>query len=289
MPELLSICIPTFNRTAYLSDLLELLAPELAETPGAADLVRIYISDNASTDDTRELVDRFARRWPVVYNCNPVNIGADRNFAQMIARAQGAYFWLLGDDELIVRGCLARLLELLKPSAHHLVILKTVGENGAPSSSPKPEEAATFPDYASFVDHFRKTDPWALMSHSLITSMVIKRPTFDLEKSREILGTVDKNYAHMYGLVEGLSRSPQSIYLDVHPSIIIRTHRATIQGVTALEMNYLWRRYYRWLGLKFGHPDLIAYGRTLFGWRKWWRMKRQHLKAAWGRKAGKKA
>jgi len=289
MPELLSICIPTFNRSAYLNDLLEHLVPELEATPGAADLVRFYISDNASTDDTRELVSRFSLRWPIVYNCNPVNIGADRNFAQMIDKAPGTYFWLLGDDELLVRGFLAHLLEVLKPATHDLVLLGTVSQEGTPSTFVQMEKPATFPNYAAFLDYYRKTNPWEIMAHSFISSMMIKRSIFDLKKTREILGTVDRCYAHMYGLVDGLARDPGSIYLDNQASVIIRTRRATIYDVSTLEINYLWRRYYRWLGLKFGHPDLVEYGRTLFGPRKWWRMKRQHLKAALGLNPKKKA
>jgi glycosyltransferase involved in cell wall biosynthesis len=272
VPELLSICIPTFDRATYLNELLDLLVPELLET-----------------DNTRNVVGRFDERWPIVYNCNSVNIGPDRNFAQMINRVEGAYFWLIGDDELVARGFLAHLLDLLRPKTHHLMLLEPVMQDGQPASFSKLQEPTVFSDYAAFVDHFQKANPWALMAHSLITSMVIKRSIFNLKITHQVLDTIDRSYAHMYGLVEGLTQDPGSIYINVRPSIIIRTHRAKVREVSSLEINYLWRRYYRWLGLKFGHRGLIAYGKTHFGWRKWWRMKRQGLKRTLGLTKKKKA
>ena len=45
---LLTIAIPTYNRSEDLAGLLEVLEPQLAEFPQ----VEVLVSDNASTDDT---------------------------------------------------------------------------------------------------------------------------------------------------------------------------------------------------------------------------------------------
>ncbi len=47
MPELLSICIPTYNRATYLADLLASLERALGRAGAAAGDIRIYVSDNA--------------------------------------------------------------------------------------------------------------------------------------------------------------------------------------------------------------------------------------------------
>jgi glycosyltransferase involved in cell wall biosynthesis len=270
MPELLSICIPTFNREAYLRDLVEGLIDELGRIPQATQLVKLYVSDNASTDGTRDLVGQFFVRWPITYHRNSVNIGADGNFLQLIAAAQGTYFWLVGDDELVKPGFLDRVLAILKPELYHLVLLGAVDQDGGPCEFSNAGRPTAFADYHAFVEYFSKADPWKLIGHSLITTMVAKRAIFDLQMARSVLMTVDKNYAHMYGLVEGLSRHRGSIYYDTHPSIIVRNRRATVRDISGVEFNYLWKRYYRWLGNKFGHPELVVYGRKLFNWRRHW-------------------
>ncbi len=61
---LLSVCIPTYNGARRIESALYALAPQIAELEGAAELV---VSDNCSTDDTREVVER-ARRRSAVYD-----------------------------------------------------------------------------------------------------------------------------------------------------------------------------------------------------------------------------
>jgi glycosyltransferase involved in cell wall biosynthesis len=267
MSELLSICIPTYNRSNYLHDLLEGLVSELQKSPTAASEVRVYISDNASTDSTEKAVSSFFDRWPILYHQNRVNIGGDRNFARMIGRAKGTYFWLLGDDECLVPGCLEPLLNLLRTQAYHLILLQAIKEDGKSYDYEVPLQPTYFPTYRDFADFFRKAYPWKLMVHSFISMMVIKSTIYDKKMARRVLKTVDRNYSHMYGVVEGLSRHPGGIYLQSLPTICIRDNRALVD-TSVLQLIYLWSRYYRWLGIKFGYPDLIAYGRRLFGWRK---------------------
>ncbi len=281
MPELLSICIPTFNRAAYLRDLLDGLVPELEQTEGAATWVRLYISDNASTDETPEVIASFSRRWPLVCNRNPVNIGADRNFRQMIERANGDYFWLLGDDERVAPGFLGPLLARLKSQDDYLLILDGLGKNRAANAAPK--NPATFSSYAALVAHYSRSDPWQLVEHSLISALIVKRDVFDLETNRKILETHDRNYAHMHGLVEGLVRKPGPVHFHQVPTLHIRDQRAE-PPLTYLQFRQLWGRYYRWLGRRFGHPELSAYARKQFSWRTWIRLRIQRLKRALGEK-----
>ncbi|WP_333693851.1 glycosyltransferase, partial [Phaeobacter italicus] len=49
----LSICIPTFNRASYLRTLLASLAEDLHQLPWP---VEVIVSDNASPDETAEVV-----------------------------------------------------------------------------------------------------------------------------------------------------------------------------------------------------------------------------------------
>ena len=61
---LLSICIPTYNRAECLEDCLRSLE---RATQGLIDRVQIVISDNASTDHTPEVVQKWAAVLPIRY------------------------------------------------------------------------------------------------------------------------------------------------------------------------------------------------------------------------------
>lgn len=104
----LSICIPTYKRSACLAELLDsILTQNLAE-------IEVVISDDASPDDTetvaRSYADRFAR---FTYIRQPENIGLDRNFLAVGAAATGEYIWLMGDDDRLEVGGAQRVLDAL--------------------------------------------------------------------------------------------------------------------------------------------------------------------------------
>ena len=112
---LLTIAIPTFNRAAQLQGLLLALESQVAGVPD----VEVLVSDNGSPDNTPEVVasavGRFRRagaRLRVFRQ--PSNIGSDANFAFCFAQASGHFFWMCGDDDLIVPEAVAEVLQLLQ-------------------------------------------------------------------------------------------------------------------------------------------------------------------------------
>ena len=89
-----TVCIPTFNRSALLARTLESV---LAQT--YVDWV-VEIADNASTDDTADVVAALADPR-IRYRRNPENVGAARNFNILAARAETEYVLFLCDDDLM--------------------------------------------------------------------------------------------------------------------------------------------------------------------------------------------
>lgn len=96
---LLSLCIPTYNRGAILRKALENLVslPIFRESRE----IEVVISDNASTDETREVGETFATRYPdkIRYYRNEQNV-VDVNFGLVLARASGV-FRRLSNDTLL--------------------------------------------------------------------------------------------------------------------------------------------------------------------------------------------
>ena len=97
---LLTIAIPTFNRSHYLRELLDALEPQLAQH---AD-VEVLVSDNASADDTPTVTAEFQQRLGARLRVHrqPQNIGSDANFVFCFEAARGRYMWLCGDDDVLV-------------------------------------------------------------------------------------------------------------------------------------------------------------------------------------------
>jgi len=96
----LSICIPTFNRAYDLKNLLGKLIPQAVPLK---DFVEICISNNASVDNTRNVVMNLVQKYPdlIRYNENSENLGFDRNLLKAVGMARGLLVWFFGDDDLI--------------------------------------------------------------------------------------------------------------------------------------------------------------------------------------------
>jgi len=93
MPSL-SICIPTYNRSKLLAELLDSII--LQNEPG----IEVVVSDDASPDDTADVVAFYTGKLPnLKYIRQDKNIGLDRNFRAVVEAASGDYVWLMGDDD----------------------------------------------------------------------------------------------------------------------------------------------------------------------------------------------
>lgn len=92
---LVTIAIPTYNRAdAYLRPCLE---GALAQTYHD---IEIIVADNGSSDETGSVVQSY-RDKRIRYYRQPNNIAPNDNFNFCLQQAQGSYFHLLLDDELV--------------------------------------------------------------------------------------------------------------------------------------------------------------------------------------------
>ena len=109
-PPLLTYAIITYNRS-------ECLAKSLAcalEQVGNDDLVEVLVSDNASTDATRDVVRRLQKRYRNLrYYCNETNVGTEKNFHCALRESTGEYVTVTGDDDYSFDGSLQDLLSAI--------------------------------------------------------------------------------------------------------------------------------------------------------------------------------
>jgi glycosyltransferase involved in cell wall biosynthesis len=113
---LLSICVPTYNRADRLRVMLQALLPQIAEH---SDRVELWISDNASTDETPRVIEEARRLGPLNYSRNDTNLGIIGNVIKLMTElARGEFVWGLGDDDLIRPDAVRRVIETVEANRH---------------------------------------------------------------------------------------------------------------------------------------------------------------------------
>ncbi len=115
----LSICIPTFNHAEPLRKCLEAMIPQAAKYD-----VPIYISDNASSDHTAQIVQSFSETYPYLhFKINKENLGVDQNMAEAARMASSKYVWVIGDRRIILPNMVDKIYRILTESDLDLLVL----------------------------------------------------------------------------------------------------------------------------------------------------------------------
>lgn len=124
LPVLLSICIPTFNRAAWLEASLAAWAEQSQEFSN----VEIVVCDNASDDETPRITAQIAATFanaPLRIYRNSHNIGGHPNFLRLVSElAHGDWVWMVGDDDLPTENAIQQILQALEnhPNAEFLYV-----------------------------------------------------------------------------------------------------------------------------------------------------------------------
>ena len=114
----LSICISTYNRADWLSINLENL---MRVSSSVKDSIEIIVCDNCSNDDTPHILKPFLNHENFRYYRNSANIGMLGNLPQTASLARGDYVWLIGDDDLLHKGALERVLDIIKTETPDII------------------------------------------------------------------------------------------------------------------------------------------------------------------------
>lgn len=125
---MLTICIPTYNRAEALDSCLFAICTQI-EFDSLA--VQVVISDNCSSDQTKEISEKWVRRNAFVkYFRNDENIGGIKNFWRVSQYVNTEYFWFVGDDALLLPGAIRHVVNLIT-SIEDLDFLLLAGTNNA--------------------------------------------------------------------------------------------------------------------------------------------------------------
>lgn len=183
--KLLTIAIPTWNRAEKLSCALDRLLPQIEENN---EYIEFIISDNASTDNTADVVATFSNKYPhinFVFNQQSENTGFYGNFQKCISLGTGKYFWLLSDDDYVMPNVITEIVNSLKNNEVGAMFLESWTnniENIEPLSTRFVDQKAFFNDRP-----FR---------HSLISAVIYRHNVFgDDEIFEQLKGNALIGYA----------------------------------------------------------------------------------------------
>jgi len=105
---LISICIPTYNRSRSLLNCLNSLCLQTNNN------FEVCISDNCSDYNAEELIEPYKKKLKLKFSKNEKNLGAALNFLKVASMAKNDFIWFLGDDDLLKPNAIDDLSKLIE-------------------------------------------------------------------------------------------------------------------------------------------------------------------------------
>lgn len=119
--KILSINIPSNNKTSLLKESFFSINEEIKKNSEC----EICISDNSSTDETKNFFDKLRKKYKFEYRRSLDSLSLDENINTAINMSKSKYSWIFGDDDLIVNGCIEKILKILKEIKPDILIVNS--------------------------------------------------------------------------------------------------------------------------------------------------------------------
>ena len=110
MPPKVSVSVVTFNHAAFLDEMFASVLSQKVDFP-----YEIVVSDDASTDQTATIIDRYAKQYPqiVVPIYHKTRRGPCKNIQSVVHRCQGQYIAHLDGDDCMLPGKMQKQADIL--------------------------------------------------------------------------------------------------------------------------------------------------------------------------------
>ncbi len=122
---MLSVCIPNYNRIGQLEMLLRETAGQIL-SDHLENKVEICVSDDCSEEEPRDVIRKIKEEFQKIaikYERSETNKGMDYNFLNSVEMAEGAYAWIIGNDDMPEKKALSRILEIIEETENGSVDL----------------------------------------------------------------------------------------------------------------------------------------------------------------------
>ncbi len=283
MAPLLSICIPTYNRSQLLKTTLEsIVSDPVFQDTGK---VEIVISDNCSTDDTPDVCKPFVESFPekVRYNRLESPITGDENFIVVLNAGRGKYLKLNNDRVHFRDNALTAIVSLLEKQDVGNVLF-FLNKNNCTDETPKVASFLGFDEFMKNVSYlatwigglcvrsemYRKIEKPEQYSHLQFGQIfIISELLRNSEKSsvlynHYLIDKVPDNYHRDFNVIEGFNKLMRIIVN--HGYLQEKTYQKTIKEYLPV-LNCVFRSEVRWTKQNFRnyfHYFYPVYGKHLY-------------------------
>lgn len=123
MGKKITVCIPAYNRSSVLEDLLDsILDQDFTEYE-----VLICEDDSRERPEIGAIIKRYSELYPGIirYMENETNLGFDGNLRKLVANAHGEYCMFMGNDDLMCPGALQKIASALENHQNVGVVVRS--------------------------------------------------------------------------------------------------------------------------------------------------------------------
>ena len=114
--KLLTICIPTYNRSTHVINQLRFLQRDYQPY---VDLIDIKVCDNFSDNLHIANIREFHSNYPFFeLFVNEINLGLIGNIYRLLEVSNSKYVWFLGDDDILLEGIIDNMIKILNDDSH---------------------------------------------------------------------------------------------------------------------------------------------------------------------------
>ena len=120
----LTIIIPTHNGSKFLLETLIGLKSQIVLVP--PNLIDLLVVNSGSSANESKDISAITRSLGVTLFVQEDNLGYDLNVLRAISQCNSEYFWLFGDDDLPLEGCIEELVSAIDNSEIDLAVFSAV-------------------------------------------------------------------------------------------------------------------------------------------------------------------
>jgi glycosyltransferase involved in cell wall biosynthesis len=214
---LLTIAIPVYNSELVIGENLQSIKKEISQR--FKNLIEVVLVDNASTDQTLQVISSvdLPCEKKIVRNLN--NFGADFNTDECGRQSNGKYIWFLGSGERLLPNSLEKIISILEKEDCTNIVLNFGVENELNPDLNSENHYAIRSDWTSSdpYNFYRKVGGHALA----MSANIIRRENYLTVLSRPL---ITKNWALYQRYFDSIFSNKNNLkfYFVAEPMFILR-------------------------------------------------------------------
>jgi abequosyltransferase len=226
---LLTIGIPTYNRARYLDRCLDSILSQLS---GLEQDIELIVANNASTDNTKAIVNTYSKKATITYYENKVNLGPDSTCSICFDKANGKYVWVLGDDEFLIQGSLKLIIDLLRSNNYGDVYLHCIPFHKEEELDETPVYEAKTVSYKDPLAYLRQLHYYVTFISGNIVNKSLLPVDFDYKKY------MNTNIVQVGWTIKAIFAAEENIFVETPLIAAKQNNSGGYQFVTTFAKNY---------------------------------------------------